>query len=61
MKAIERHIEEMNRYKQAIDNTKSICLKNDYYKKLNKMFKELKLYCIYREYDFNTIRKKYKL
>lgn len=61
MNALERHIDEMKRYKQAIDKTKSICLKNDYYKKLGRMYKELKMYCMYREYDFKEIRKKYKL
>lgn len=61
MKAIERHIEEIKQYKRAIDKTDSIYLKNDYYKKIDRMFKELKEYCKYRDYNFKSILQRYKL
>lgn len=61
MNALERHIDEIKKYKKAIDKTDSIYLKNDYYKKIDRMFKELKEYCKYRGYNFNEIIIKYKL
>lgn len=61
MNALERHIEEIKSYQEAIDRTDSVYLKNDYYKKINKMFNELKEYCLYRQYDFKEILRKYRL
>lgn len=61
MNALERHIEELKSYQQAINKTDSIYLKNDYYKKIDRMFKELKEYCKYRKYDFKEVLIKYKL
>lgn len=61
MNALERHIEEIKRYKKALDKTESIYLRNDYYKKINKLFNELKEYCKYQNLNFRQIIKKYNL
>lgn len=55
MKAVERHIEEIKRYQIAINKTDSAYLKNDYSKKINRMIKELREYCHYRNYNFKSI------
>ena len=55
MKAIEQHIQEIERYKAAISKTNSAYLKNDYAKAIDKMIKELKEYCDLRGYDTRTI------
>lgn len=55
MKAVERHIEEIKKYQKAIDRTDSIYLKLDYSKKINRMIKELREYCHYRNYNFKAI------
>jgi hypothetical protein len=61
MNAIERHIEEIIRYKQAIERTKSVYLKNDYSKCVRSLKKELKEYCSYRGYNYKEIVKAYKI
>lgn len=43
-----KHIEEMERIRQAIKNTKSEYLKRDYLKVLNQMQKDLSEYDMYR-------------
>lgn len=55
MKAIERHINEIKRYQEAIEKTDSNYLKNDYSKKISRMIKELREYCYYRDYDFTDV------
>lgn len=55
MKAVERHIEEIKRYQEAMNKTDSAYLKNDYSKKINRMIKELREYCHYRNYNFKAI------
>lgn len=57
MKAVERHIEEIKRYQDAITKTNSAYLKNDYAKRVNRMIKELREYCHYRKYNFKKIIK----
>lgn len=61
MKALQRHIEEIMRYKQAIEKTNSAYLKNDYSKCIYEMKRELKEYCGYRGYNYKEIIKNYKL
>ena len=48
MQAIERHIAEMKRLREAFNNTKSSYLKNDYAKAIRRMQGELREYCDYR-------------
>lgn len=43
-----KHIEEMERIRKAINNTKSEYLKRDYLKALNQMQKDLLEYDMYR-------------
>jgi hypothetical protein len=43
-----KHIEEMDRIRQAINNTESEYLKRDYLKALNQMQKDLDEYDMYR-------------
>ena len=43
-----KHIEEMGRIRQAINNTESEYLKRDYLKALNQMQKDLLEYDMYR-------------
>lgn len=43
-----KHIEEMKRIRQAINNTESEYLKRDYLKALNQMQKDLDEYDMYR-------------
>lgn len=61
MKHIKVEINEIDRMKYAIKETKSICLKNDYKKKIAKIIEEIKEYCGYLGYDFESIKEKYKL
>lgn len=61
MRALMKEINEINRLKYAIKETKSICLKKDYRKKIEDIKNELKEYCGYKSLDFETIKEKYKL
>lgn len=61
MKHIKVEINEIDRMKYAIKETKSICLKNDYRKKIAKIVEEIKEYCGYLGYDYESIKEKYKL
>ena len=61
MKHIKVEINEIDRMKYAIKETKSICLKNDYKKKIAKLIEEIKEYCGYLGYDYESIKEKYKL
>lgn len=61
MKHIKVEINEIDRMKYAIKETKSICLKNDYKKKIAKIVEEIKEYCGYLGYDYESIKEKYKL
>lgn len=47
-KAREKHIQEMNRLQNAIKNTKSPYLINDYTKAYNRMQRELKEYDMFK-------------
>ena len=61
MKHIKVEINEIDRMKYAIKETKSVCLKNDYRKKIAKIVEEIKEYCGYLGYDYESIKEKYKL
>ena len=61
MKHIKVEINEIDRMKYAIRNTKSICLKRDYKKKIDNIVEEIKEYCGYLGYDWLSIKEKYKL
>ena len=61
MKHIKVEINEIDRMKYAIKETKSIYLKNDYRKKIAKIVEEIKEYCGYLGYDYESIKEKYKL
>ena len=61
MKHMKVEINEIDRMKYAIKETKSICLKNDYKKKIAKIVEEIKEYCGYLGYDYESIKEKYKL
>lgn len=61
MKQIKNEINEINRLKYAIKETKSVCLKRDYKKQIAEIIAEIKEYCGYRNYDFVAIREKYNL
>jgi hypothetical protein len=57
MTKINEQIEEIKRVKGVIKKTKSIYAKWDYTKYLNKLIEDLRLYCLYRNYDFKEIIK----
>lgn len=61
MQAALREINEINRLKYAIKETKSICLKKDYRKKIEDIKNELQEYCGYKGFDYNALKEKYKL
>lgn len=58
MAALDNHIAEMRRVRQAILKTNSEPLKADYGKKYKKMRRELKEYCSYRGIDYKPILSK---
>lgn len=55
MKAAKRQIEEINRLKMAIKETKSKYLRRDYQKSIRRLESELREYCSYRGLDYETI------
>lgn len=61
MNALERHIEEIRNYKQAINKSNSAYLKNDYSKKIQRMKNELREYCKYRGFNYKEIIEQYKV
>lgn len=58
MKALDRHIEEIKRLKQAVEKTDSNYLKNDYSKRISRMIKELREYCHYRGLNFKEMMRR---
>lgn len=58
MKAVERQINEIKRYQQAIEKTKSAYLKNDYSRCISRLINELREYCTYRNYNFKVIARR---
>ena len=61
MKQIKNEINEINRLKYAIKETKSVYLKRDYIKNIKEIISEIKEYCKYKNYDFIAIKEKYNL
>lgn len=57
MKAVNKQIIEINRLYDAIENTKSEKLKNDYIKRIKRLKSELKEYCSYKGYSYQKIIK----
>lgn len=55
VKAAKRQIEEINRLKIAIKETKSKYLWRDYQKSIRRLESELREYCSYRGLDYETI------
>ena len=55
MQAIERHIAEMKRLRDAFNKTKSTYLKNDYAKAIRRMQGELREYCRYRGLSYKEV------
>ena len=49
MTPLEKHIDEIKRFKGAIAKSNSAYLKNDYSKHLSVLMRELKTYCNYRK------------
>lgn len=43
---------------KVINNTNSIYLKQDYRKQINRLKKDLKDYCFYKNYNYNDLLKK---
>ena len=54
-------LNEIERLRYAIKETKSIYLKRDYKKKIADITSEIKEYCGYLGYDYESIKDKYKL
>ena len=61
MKQIKVELNEIERLRYAMKETKSICLKQDYRKKVASIVAEIKEYCGYKGYDFESIKEKYRL
>lgn len=57
MKAVNRQLEEIKKYKIAMEKSKSVYLKNDYAKCIHRLKKELREYCKWRGYNFKEIMK----
>lgn len=51
-------IDEISRKKEAIHNTKSTYLKNDYSKSIRQDMEDLKEYCEYKGLDFKELLKR---
>lgn len=60
MKAIERHIAEIERCKKIFNSTNSVYMKNDYAKAIRRLTNELKEYCDLRGYDTRQILRRLK-
>ena len=50
-------VDEINRKRKAIDETKSIYLKSDYLKSISDDIRELKTYCKYKKISFAKVGK----
>jgi hypothetical protein len=61
MKALLREIEEINRMKTAIKTTSSNYVKTDYIKNIKKRLQDIKLYCKYKNYNYDEIATQYRL
>ena len=55
MQAIERHVAEMKRLRDAFNNTQSAYLKNDYAKAIRRMQAELREYCNYKGLNYKEV------
>lgn len=55
MKAAMRHVEEINRMKEALKKTNSEHLRIDYSKSIKRKQKELREYCYYRGFDYKRL------
>ena len=55
MQAIERHIAEMKKLKDAFNQTKSARLKNEYAQIIRQMQAELREYCNYRGLSYKEV------
>jgi hypothetical protein len=55
VKAIERHIAEIERCKKIFNSTNSVYMKNDYAKAIRRLTNELKEYCDLHGYDTRKI------
>ena len=55
MQAIERHIAEMKKLKDAFNQTKSVRLKNEYAQIIRQMQAELREYCNYRSLNYKEV------
>lgn len=55
MKAAMNQVKEINKLKEAIENTQSQHLKRDYEKKIHKLKKELKEYCTYKKFNYRKL------
>lgn len=53
-------IDDINRMIDSVNKSNSKYLKNDYRKNINRLIKELRTYCIYRNINFNELKKMIK-
>ena len=58
MKAIERHMVEIKKYQSIVNESNNTYIINDYSKAIRRLKRELKTYCKFRGYDYNTIMKR---
>lgn len=59
MKQAIKQLEKIKEKKEAIANTKSKCLIRDYEKALKRDVEELRVYCRYKNIDYNTLVRLY--
>lgn len=52
-------VDEIKRLQAAMKRSKSMQLKNDYRKKINRHIKDLKIYCNYKNIDFKEVEKRW--
>lgn len=58
MKAIERHIAEIQKYQSIVNQSNNPHIINDYSKAIRRLKRELKIYCNFRDFNYNDVMKR---